>query len=87
MNVIQKLFGEKVLVELVEEKKDSSKLYVPKENDVLFGKVLILGDTAKRVQKNDIIVFPTNSKSLIEIEERQYFIVRENDIHGIVNNV
>ena len=87
MSVIKQLFGEKVLVELVEEKKDSAKLYVPKENDVLFGKVINLGDDAKKVEKNDIVIFPKNAKSLIEIEDKQYFIVRENDIHGIVNNV
>jgi len=88
MNTKFKPLKERVFVSYTEDmEKTAGGLYIPDtaKEKPQSGKVEALGDDVKSLKIDDKILFDKYSGSKINIDSKEYLIIKEEDVLGIMN--
>ena len=83
---IREICGNRILIEKVEITKGSNIIEVPKSFDEpLIGRVLKKGkNLTENIKESDLVLYDENIAIPIKINSKQYFILREYDVIGLL---
>lgn len=86
MSSIQPLADQIVAEALEAEDKTTSGIYLPEQakEKPQTAKVLAVGKDVKELKKNDTIVYKSFSTTEVKLEGKEYLIIKEEDVLGIV---
>lgn len=83
-----KPLGTQILVEWEVEEKTKSGIIIPdvvKEGRPEKGKVVEVGKDVKDIKKDDMILFSRYTPNELELEDKRYLVVKEEDVLAILS--